>query len=102
MRLVASRCALVLLLAAGCATAPAVSGAFRLDRESGQKCRAHCESLDMRLGAVVIVMNSTGCVCEPKDLPRGAREGAAGTGAVAATIVLQQEQQQRQQSASQN
>jgi hypothetical protein len=77
-------------------TAPAVSGGYKLDREAGQKCRAHCEALDMRLAAVAIVMNSSGCVCEPKDRPAGASENAVTAGGAALDAMLQGQRAQEQ------
>ncbi|NRD61329.1 hypothetical protein HRD49_06155 [Corallococcus exiguus] len=65
---------------AGCATARATS--FALPMERATECRQLCEQIDMKLSAVVIIMNSAGCVCEPKPA-----EGtnAALTGAAAAS-----------------
>ena len=56
---------LVPFLFAGCATtAPATTAT--LPKERATECKAHCHALDMELGAVVVVMNSTGCVCTPQ------------------------------------
>ena len=65
---------------AGCATARATSLALPMERAT--ECRQLCEQIDMRMSAVVIIMNSAGCVCEPKPA-----EGtnAALTGAAAAS-----------------
>ncbi|RKH85134.1 hypothetical protein D7Y21_23415 [Corallococcus sp. AB045] len=65
---------------AACSTARATS--FSLPMERATECRQLCEQIDMRMSAVVIIMNSAGCVCEPKPA-----EGtnAALTGAAAAS-----------------
>lgn len=65
---------------AGCATAKATTLALPMERAT--ECRQLCEQIDMKLSAVVIIMNSAGCVCEPKPA-----EGtnAAVTGAAAAS-----------------
>ncbi|CAM4494962.1 hypothetical protein [Corallococcus exiguus] len=71
---------LVLPLAA-CSTARATS--FALPMERATECRQLCEQIDMKLSAVVIIMNSAGCVCEPK--PAEGTTNAALTGAAAAS-----------------
>jgi hypothetical protein len=88
---------LVLLLFAGCATAPATT--VSLPKKRADECRKHCKTLDMELGAVVIVMNSAGCVCEPKRPPaanaqpnqRGNAAAVAGGAAIKATIEAQKQ-----------
>ena len=82
---------LVFLLFAGCATAPATTKS--LPKERADECRRHCKTLDMELGAIVIVVNSAGCVCQPKRPPnssqpdqRGNAAAIAGGAAVKATI----------------
>jgi hypothetical protein len=74
--------ALLCLLSTGCTTLPATQGA--LPKERATECVANCESLDMKLSAVVVIRNSAGCVCEPKNAPaqpaaqRDAAAAAAG------------------------
>ncbi len=63
------------LAAAGCATAPAVGSNVRLRPETRPECAAHCETLGMRLGAIVLIRSSAGCVCQPHAAPPAA--GAA-------------------------
>ncbi|BDG01881.1 hypothetical protein [Anaeromyxobacter oryzae] len=112
MRLVA---AVVALLAAGCATSPAVDPSVRLRPETRPECAAHCEQLGMRLGAVVLIKNAAGCVCQPREAPpaqgtaappasepRAEVEGggAAVTGG-ALVIALEEEARQRNATAGQ-
>ena len=85
-----------LLLFAGCATAPATTKS--LPKKRADECRRHCKDLDMELGAVVIVINSAGCVCQPKRPPnstqpdqRGNAAAIAGGAAVNATIEVQKQ-----------
>ena len=52
------------LLATGCATYRATN--FSLPKERATECAANCESMDMKLSAMVVISNSVGCVCEPK------------------------------------
>lgn len=70
---------LLCLLATGCATYRATE--LSLPKERATECAANCESLDMKLTAVVVIRNSVGCVCEPKDAspPTQTRFNAAAT-----------------------
>ena len=58
---------LPVLLSLGCVTHPATR--LPLTRERADECVDHCKTLDMKLAAVVVIMSSTGCVCQPKDAP---------------------------------
>lgn len=88
--------AAVVIALAGCVTAPAVDPSFRLRPETRGECITHCETLGMRLGAVVLVRNSAGCVCEEiRSEPRAAGGGAAVT--AGAYIVALEEEAARQQ-----
>ena len=51
------------LLLSGCATTPAVSAGVKVDPETRPACAANCETMGLRLAAVVLVRNSAGCVC---------------------------------------
>ncbi|MDC0710171.1 hypothetical protein POL68_16965 [Stigmatella sp. ncwal1] len=81
---------LLCLLATGCSTLPATQ--FSLPKERATECAANCESLDMKLTAMVVIRNSAGCVCEPKDaLPQtAARRNAAST--LAGTVVAEDDE----------
>jgi hypothetical protein len=86
-----------LFAAFGCTVDKAVGPGMTLPKERATECADHCASLDMRLSAVVVIMNKAGCVCEPRTASGG--PGTASTAAVgAATIqaVMQQQQQQQQ------
>jgi hypothetical protein len=93
--------AAALLALAGCVTAPAVDPSFKLRPETRSECVTHCQTLGMRLGAVVLVRNSAGCVCEEiRSEPRAAGGGAA-VSAGAYLVALEEEaaRQQQQQNA---
>jgi hypothetical protein len=62
-------------------------------RERATECVAHCEALDMKLAAVVIIRSSAGCVCEPKDAPGRV---SSGTAAAAGGAILADEEAQTQ------
>jgi len=94
--------ALVLLSSAGCTTARAVGPGYSLSKDTPEVCARHCDSMGMRLAAVVIIANSEGCVCEPREATPGApRAGAAAAGitpilaAAAAAAAHQQQEEQR-------
>lgn len=56
----------VLITLAGCATLqPAVAPGVKPRPETAGECVGRCGELGMRLGAVVLIRNSAGCVCEP-------------------------------------
>jgi hypothetical protein len=63
------RIVLVLALCAACTTSLPVSGVYSVAKDAGSQCVRHCESLDLRFAALVIIANSTGCICEPRDEP---------------------------------
>lgn len=84
----------LLVFAAGCATtAPAVSSYVKVRPDTRAECAARCQEIGMRLGAVVLILNSEGCVCEPESSTSGARGAAAVAGAV--VVRAQQEAQER-------
>ncbi len=97
-----------LLLCASCTTARPVSATRSLPKDTPAVCASHCDSIEMRLAAVVIIADSEGCVCEPREAPRAAsREAAAAAGitpivaaAAAAAAQRQQESQRQQQETS--
>ncbi len=89
------------LLLCACSTSRPVGFARSLNADTPAVCAKHCEAMGMRLGAVVIIESSEGCVCEPREPARAAsREGAAAAaitpilaGAAAAAVQQQQQQQ---------
>lgn len=95
--------AVMLLVVAGCATHPAVSGYMTVRREAKDDCAARCTQAGMQLGAVVLIMNSEGCVCEPVSSQGQASSNlrpSVGAAAVAAgVLVAEEEEKQRKQSA---
>jgi hypothetical protein len=84
---------LLCLLSAGCVTAQATTGS--VPKERATECVAHCEALDMKLAAVVIIRSSAGCVCEPKSTQGQMSGGSAA--AAAGAIIAEEEAQQHQQ-----
>lgn len=93
--------AVSLLALAGCVTAPAVDPNYKLRPQTRSECAAHCEQLGMQLGAVVLIRNSAGCVCEPRGAPApqsAVQPGPGGGSAVAGgALVLALEEEARQQ-----
>lgn len=88
----------------GCATThPAVDPGVKLRPETPEECADRCREMGMRLGAVVLIRNSAGCVCEPAGAPpsppsppsaRGARGAAA---AVSGAVVAEEEEETERQ-----
>lgn len=84
-----------LLLLAGCVmTSPAVAPGVKLRPETRLQCAGWCGEMGMRLGAVVLIQSSAGCVCEPADGGRGAAEGSA---AAASALVVEQHRREQEQ-----
>ena len=92
------RLAIALLLGSACTTTAPVKG-VTLERDTGAQCTRHCGDLDMRMSAVVIIANLTGCVCEPREIKTGQSGGASANsgGAVAMLMAAQEQQRQEQQ-----
>src|SRR4051812_49250045 len=92
----------VLLLLSGCETASATSRTTPKERVT--ECEQVCDGVGMKLGALVVMMNSAGCVCEPKTAQgtssinggAGAASGGATIAAAAAAASVAQQQQQQQ------
>ena len=86
------------LLAAGCATVSPVGSLVSVEKDTAQQCERHCQSLELVLSAVVIIHNSTGCVCEPATAGRRiGRQGAAVGGAAAVQVIEEEQRAQQQQ-----
>jgi hypothetical protein len=90
--------ALSLFLLGGCMTAQATG--LPVPRQRADECRANCASLDMELSAMVIIMNSAGCVCQPRGAVTRLSGPAAAAAGGAAIAALQQQQQQQQAAAA--
>ena len=72
------RIAVLALLAAACAARP-VSGLTSIPKDTPASCSSICENMGLKLGAVVVIANEVGCVCQKSaDGPAGAAAVAAG------------------------
>lgn len=89
-----------LLSLCGCETVRATQ--FATPRARVEECTTLCSDVGMKLGAMVVMMSSAGCVCEPIS-QAGAKTsepgGAASAGA--ATIIAVEEARRRHQRQSQ-
>src|SRR5262245_37733157 len=68
----------------GCVVGRATSSLYDVPRERATECQDICTKLDLQMSAVVIVMNTTGCVCEPRGarapgVPSPTPQGAVGS-----------------------
>ena len=74
---------------------PAVSPYTRLRADTRPGCEAWCQELGMRLGAIVLMHDSAGCVCEP-----GLGSNAPGAAAAAGgSVVFMAEEHARKEQA---
>jgi len=92
---------LVALSSSACSIQSAAT--VRVRPEVRGECVETCQILGMRMGAVVVMMNHAGCVCEPMSTPGQpvAAEGGAtlaGGATIMAAHLAQQQQQQNQSS----
>lgn len=100
MRPVIISLAAALAACASSTTVPAVFPSHRLQPESRAECEGHCGQLGMRLGAVVIIHSSIGCVCEPTQatmVPAPVSGTGVASGAAVHAMLAAAEQQRRQQ-----
>lgn len=71
-----------------------------LTPENASECRSLCANAGLDLASVVVILNSVGCVCEPKHASVGAQHGgstaAAGAVIIMAAAAAAQQQQQQQ------
>ena len=81
-----------LLLCISCTTTRPVT--YSLNKDAPKVCADHCQSMGMRLAAVVIIANREGCVCEPENARVAS---ASATAASIAPILVDEEEAQRQQ-----
>ncbi|HVP68407.1 MAG TPA: hypothetical protein VMT17_14225 [Anaeromyxobacteraceae bacterium] len=92
---------LSLLVFASCVTAPAVGYGVKVDPDTKPSCAALCQEMGLRLGAIVLVRNSSGCVCVvPESSTDAAPRAAVKSGSVAVAsgvIILNDEQEQAAQ-----
>jgi len=103
--------ALLLLSLVSCQTVnPAVTSGFKLPPDTRSACALRCEELGMRLGAIVLIRNSAGCVCEPSEAgptrqdapePRASLRGGSAAAGGALIVALEEEvEEQRSQEAA--
>lgn len=82
--------------AAGC-SAHVGSTAAIPDNANGT-CEEQCAEVGMHLGAMVVMANNVGCVCEPGDSGKTSR--AAALGGMATIAILEEQQRQAAQAAA--
>ncbi|OJH41100.1 hypothetical protein [Cystobacter ferrugineus] len=79
------------LLSTGClTTTPAAY--TKVPKERATECVTNCEELGMKLTGVVIIRNSAGCVCEPKDSEMKVSTGAVSTAVGGEIIAVEEEE----------
>lgn len=93
---------MVALLAglSGCSTAlVGTSELVKVPPDAGKTCTTYCDTIGMDLGAVAIMANNVGCVCQPRStLP----DTSAAVSAGMVTIMIQREQEERKQQRQQS
>lgn len=87
---------LVAVLLAGCAATVGTGGGVYVPPTAATTCHAQCQSIGLDLGAVVVMANNVGCVCQPRAAAASAQKSSAVAGGMAALMEQQQQQQQQQ------
>ncbi len=90
---------LLVLVAAvsGCAINAATGAGMYVSKELATSCVKDCETLGMKLSAVVIVANMGGCVCEPSAASPNVTSAGSAVAGGAAIRVAQEAAAQEQQ-----
>jgi hypothetical protein len=83
---------LMFFCVSACVTAPPTR--FDVPKDTPAQCSQVCTAMGLKMSAVVIIMNASGCVCEPagEGMSPSVRRGAAavaGGAAVAAATAYQ-------------
>jgi hypothetical protein len=88
------RLLVALPLAAGCATLAASN--VPTPKERVTECVDICTGVGLKMAALVVIANRSGCVCEPMDAKTSAKNGTAGAAAAGQAAVVAQEQEEQQ------
>jgi hypothetical protein len=94
-----ARVALLLVLGSGCAATVGTTSNVYVPPTAAGTCQAQCQGIGLDLGAVVVMANNVGCVCQPRGTSTAKASSAAVAGGMAA--IMQAEQQSQQQAAQQ-
>ena len=92
MKLFVSAALVSLAVLAACTVRQAVNSGVAIPRERRTECEANCGSLGMRLGSVVLIMDSVGCVCVPADAPPSTADSASAVSGGALIAVTAEEE----------
>ena len=65
------------LAGSGCVVGRATGSLYEVPRERATECQDICTKLDLQMSAVVVILNTTGCVCEPKGVRASPAPAAA-------------------------
>lgn len=71
------------LTGSGCVVGRAAGAYSEIPRERTTECMEICTKLDLQMSAVVVVLNTTGCVCEPRTARAPAAPGVSSLSAPA-------------------
>lgn len=83
-----------LTLFTGCFATIGTSGVVTVPPDAARVCKRHCATIGLELGAVAIMANNVGCICQPKN---AIASQPASTAAGMATIMLQEQQRRESQ-----
>src|SRR4051794_17042747 len=84
-------------LVLGC-KAPVGTSGYSVPKDASAQCQHHCDGIGMSLGAVAIMADNVGCVCQVKATSGG--ENAAITAGMATLAMQRTEQLHRRMQAA--
>ena len=86
------------MLASGCMASVGTSGTISVPPDARATCETHCQKIGMGLGAVAIMANNVGCIC---DMGGKTSQGTSSAVSAGMATVVVQEQMRQQQAAQQ-
>ena len=89
--------------ALGCVTLPAVDPGVHVRPETRPECVSACNQLGMDLGAVVLIRNAAGCVCQERagQAPMATTPGATAVAGGAYLVALEEQKRREEEEEAQ-
>jgi len=81
----------------GCTATVGTSAGWSVPVDARQTCETYCHDVGMELGAVAIMANNVGCICESGGKAGQTTASAVSAGMAALVLQMQTRQQQQQQ-----
>lgn len=99
---IASVCSLLLACHATGGALVGTGETVTVPKDAPVTCANFCSDMGMSLGAVVVMANNVGCVCNPNKTATTEGKSASAAGGMAAIVIQQQEEEERSRQSSQH